>query len=171
MFDLSFAHPPLNLLFWILAFFRFFSEDVTVISFCMEGKTTTVNSQNPFVFVGHYTCSITMHRLTDKQLKHLSMSKTVLRVTASIQGSHISAEQIGTEVPFNPGFYADQTEMLLSNHYTSSDVKIFGATEILDTLEVSVLLESIKAQLKSILSCYMQLPNQMDSVLPFPSQD
>lgn len=112
-----------------------------------------------------------MHRLTDKQLKHLSMSKTVLRVTASIQGSHISAEQIGTEVPFNPGFYADQTEMLLSNHYTSSDVKIFGATEILDTLEVSVLLESIKAQLKSILSCYMQLPNQMDSVLPFPSQD
>uniref|UniRef100_A0A8B9TXM7 Nucleoporin 210 n=1 Tax=Anas platyrhynchos TaxID=8839 RepID=A0A8B9TXM7_ANAPL len=90
---------------------------------------------------GHYTCSITMHRLTDKQLKHLSMSKTVLRVTASVQGSHISAEQIGTEVPFNPGFYADQTEMLLSNHYTSSDVKIFGATEILDTLEVSVLLE------------------------------
>lgn len=112
-----------------------------------------------------------MHRLTDKQLKHLSMSKTVLRVTASVQGSHIAAEQIGTEVPFNPGFYADQTEMLLSNHYTSSDVKIFGATEILDTLEVSVLLESIKAQLKSILSCYMQLPNQMDSVLPFPSQD
>lgn len=112
-----------------------------------------------------------MHRLTDKQLKHLSMSKTVLRVTASVQGSHIAAEQIGTEVPFNPGFYADQTEMLLSNHYTSSDVKIFGATEILDTLEVSVLLESIKAQLKSILSCYMQLPNQMDSALPFPSQD
>lgn len=112
-----------------------------------------------------------MHRLTDKQLKHLSMSKTVLRVTASVQGSHIAVEQIGTEVPFNPGFYADQTEMLLSNHYTSSDVKIFGATEILDTLEVSVLLESIKAQLKSILSCYMQLPNQMDSVLPFPSQD
>ncbi|KAM9533500.1 nuclear pore membrane glycoprotein 210 isoform 1-T1 [Guaruba guarouba] len=85
---------------------------------------------------GHYTCSITMHRLTDKQLKHLSMSKTALRVTASIQSSHFSGEQIGTEVPFNPGFYADQTEMLLSNHYTSSDVKIFGATEILDTLEV-----------------------------------
>uniref|UniRef100_A0A803YR07 Nucleoporin 210 n=1 Tax=Meleagris gallopavo TaxID=9103 RepID=A0A803YR07_MELGA len=85
---------------------------------------------------GHYTCSITMHRLTDKQLKHLSMSKTALRVTASIQGSHFSGEQIGTEVPFNPGFYADQTEMLLSNHYTSADVKIFGATEILDTLEV-----------------------------------
>lgn len=90
-----------------------------------------------------------MHRLTDKQLKHLSMSKTTLRVTASIQGSHFSGEQISTEVPFNPGFYADQTEMLLSNHYTSSDVKIFGATEILDTLEVSLLLESITTQLKA----------------------
>uniref|UniRef100_A0A663MMQ2 Nucleoporin 210 n=1 Tax=Athene cunicularia TaxID=194338 RepID=A0A663MMQ2_ATHCN len=78
---------------------------------------------------GHYTCSITMHRLTDKQLKHLSMSKT----------------QISTEVPFNPGFYADQTEMLLSNHYTSSDVKIFGATEILDTLEVKCGSPTVKA--------------------------
>ncbi|NXK52401.1 PO210 protein, partial [Chauna torquata] len=94
---------------------------------------------------GHYTCSITMHRLTDKQLKHLSMSKTVLRVTASIQGSHFSGEQISTEVPFNPGFYADQTEMLLSNHYTSSDVKIFGATEILDTLEVKCGSPMVKA--------------------------
>ncbi|XP_071611582.1 nuclear pore membrane glycoprotein 210 [Heliangelus exortis] len=94
---------------------------------------------------GHYTCSVTMHRLTDKQLKHLSMSKTALRVTASVQGSHFSGEQISTEVPFNPGFYADQTEMLLSNHYTSSDVKIFGATEILDTLEVKCGSPTLKA--------------------------
>eukprot|EP00076_Gallus_gallus_P044775 XP_025010313.1 nuclear pore membrane glycoprotein 210 isoform X3 [Gallus gallus] len=94
---------------------------------------------------GHYMCSITMHRLTDKQLKHLSMSKTELRVTASIQGSHFSGEQIGTEVPFNPGFYADQTEVLLSNHYPSADVKIFGATEILDTLEVKCGSPTVKA--------------------------
>ncbi|NXX77107.1 PO210 protein, partial [Urocolius indicus] len=85
---------------------------------------------------GHYTCSITMHRLTDKQLKHLSMSKTALRVTASVQGSHFSGEQISTEVPFSPGFYADPTEILLSNHYRSSEVKIFGPTELLDSLEV-----------------------------------
>ncbi|NXX11332.1 PO210 protein, partial [Podargus strigoides] len=97
---------------------------------------------------GHYTCSITMHRLTDKQLKHLSMSETALRVTASVQGSHFSGEQISTEVPFNPGFYADQTEMLLSNHYTSSDVKIFGATEILDTLEVTCGSPTVKAFVK-----------------------
>uniref|UniRef100_A0A8C3JI15 Nucleoporin 210 n=1 Tax=Calidris pygmaea TaxID=425635 RepID=A0A8C3JI15_9CHAR len=94
---------------------------------------------------GHYTCSITMQRLTDKQLRHLSTSKTTLRVTASIQGSHFSGEQISAEVPFNPGFYADQTEMLLSNHYTSSDVKIFGATEILDTLEVKCGSPTLKA--------------------------
>ncbi|XP_009565294.2 nuclear pore membrane glycoprotein 210 isoform X5 [Cuculus canorus] len=94
---------------------------------------------------GHYTCSITMHRLTDKQRKELSMSKTALRVTASIRGSHFSGKQISAEVPFNPGFYADQTEMLLSNHYTSSDVKIFGATEILDTLEVKCGSPAVKA--------------------------
>ncbi|KAK2534436.1 Nup210 [Columba livia] len=84
---------------------------------------------------GHYTCSITMHSLTDKQLKHLSTSKAALSVTASVQGP-FSGEQISAEVPFSPGLYADQTEMVLSNRYTSSDVKIFGATEILDTLEV-----------------------------------
>ncbi|XP_028906828.1 nuclear pore membrane glycoprotein 210 [Ornithorhynchus anatinus] len=85
---------------------------------------------------GQYMCSVTMHRLTDKQLKHLSMKKTALTVTASISGTHFSGEQIGAEVPFNPGFYADQSEILLSNHYPSSDVKIFGATEILENLEV-----------------------------------
>uniref|UniRef100_A0A669P513 Nucleoporin 210 n=1 Tax=Phasianus colchicus TaxID=9054 RepID=A0A669P513_PHACC len=58
---------------------------------------------------------------------------------------HFSGEQIGTEVPFNPGFYADQTEVLLSNHYTSTDVKIFGATEILDTLEVKCGSPMVKA--------------------------
>ncbi|NXA33455.1 PO210 protein, partial [Eudromia elegans] len=94
---------------------------------------------------GHYTCSITMHRLTDRQLKHLSTRKTALRVTASAQGLPFSGEQISAEVPFNPGFYADQTEMLLSNHYTSSDVKIFGATEILDTLEVKCGSPMVKA--------------------------
>ncbi|XP_028574807.2 nuclear pore membrane glycoprotein 210 [Podarcis muralis] len=84
---------------------------------------------------GHYTCSITMHRLADKQLKQLSMSKTAVVVTASVQSSHFS-EWISAEVPFNPGFYANQTEIALNNHYTSSDVKIFGATEILENLVV-----------------------------------
>ncbi|XP_045707353.1 nuclear pore membrane glycoprotein 210 isoform X2 [Phyllostomus hastatus] len=86
--------------------------------------------------LGQYLCSVMMHRLTDKQLKHLSMKKTVLLVTASLLGSHFSGEQVGAEVPFSPGLYTDQAEILLSNHYTSSEVKVFGAVEILENLEV-----------------------------------
>ncbi|XP_027957444.1 nuclear pore membrane glycoprotein 210 [Eumetopias jubatus] len=86
--------------------------------------------------LGRYLCSVTMHRLTDKQLKHLSMKKTVLLVTASIPGSHVPGEHVGAEVPFSPGLYTDQAEILLSNHYTSSEVKVFGAMEILENLEV-----------------------------------
>uniref|UniRef100_A0A8C4M7Z0 Nucleoporin 210 n=1 Tax=Equus asinus asinus TaxID=83772 RepID=A0A8C4M7Z0_EQUAS len=87
--------------------------------------------------LGRYLCSVTMHRLTDKQLRHLSMKKTALVVTASILGGHFSGEQVGAEVPFSPGLYADQAEILLSNHHTSSEVKVFGAGEILESLEVS----------------------------------
>uniref|UniRef100_A0A8C7BNQ6 Nucleoporin 210 n=2 Tax=Neovison vison TaxID=452646 RepID=A0A8C7BNQ6_NEOVI len=86
--------------------------------------------------LGRYLCSVTMHRLTDKQLKHLSMKKTALLVTASIPGSHAPREHVGAEVPFSPGLYTDQAEILLSNHYTSSEVKVFGAMEILENLEV-----------------------------------
>lgn len=98
------------------------------------GKRT---KENTLVSPGQYLCSVTMHRLTDKQLKHLSMKKTALLVTASLLGSHFSGEQVGAEVPFSPGLYADQAEILLSNHYTSSEVKVFGAMEILESLEVS----------------------------------
>lgn len=78
-----------------------------------------------------------MHRLTDKQLKHLNMKKTSLAVTASMPSSRTSVEKVGAEVPFSPGLYANQAEILLSNHYPSSEVKIFGAVEILENLEVS----------------------------------
>ncbi|XP_053455532.1 nuclear pore membrane glycoprotein 210 isoform X1 [Nycticebus coucang] len=86
--------------------------------------------------LGQYLCSVTMHRLTDKQLKHMSMKKTALVVTASLSSSHFSAEQVGAEVPFSPGLYADQAEILLNNHYTSSEIKVFGALEVLENLEV-----------------------------------
>ncbi|XP_011806045.1 PREDICTED: LOW QUALITY PROTEIN: nuclear pore membrane glycoprotein 210 [Colobus angolensis palliatus] len=86
--------------------------------------------------LGQYFCSITMHRLTDKQRKHLSMKKTALVVTASLSSSQFSTEQVGAEVPFSPGLFADQAEILLSNHYTSSEVRVFGAPEVLENLEV-----------------------------------
>lgn len=78
-----------------------------------------------------------MLRLTDQQLRHLSLKRTALLVTASLPGSPSPAEQVGAEVPFSPGLYADQAEILLSNHYTSSEVKVFGAMEVLEHLEVS----------------------------------
>ncbi|KAF5920956.1 hypothetical protein HPG69_006251 [Diceros bicornis minor] len=83
-----------------------------------------------------YLCSVVTHRLTDKQLRHLSMKTTALVVTASIPGSAFSGEQVGAEVPFSPGLYADQAGILLSNHCTNSEVKVFGAMEILENLEV-----------------------------------
>lgn len=65
------------------------------------------------------------------------MKKTALLVTASLRASHFSGEQVGVEVPFSPGLYTDQAEILLSNHHTSSEVKVFGTMEILENLEVS----------------------------------
>uniref|UniRef100_A0A8C5ILC8 Nucleoporin 210 n=1 Tax=Junco hyemalis TaxID=40217 RepID=A0A8C5ILC8_JUNHY len=85
---------------------------------------------------GHYTCSIRMHSLSDKQLKHLSRGRAALRVTAALRGRAGPGQQLGTELPFNRWFYADQAEMLLSNQDTSSVLKVFGASEILDSLEV-----------------------------------
>uniref|UniRef100_A0A452F5S9 Nucleoporin 210 n=1 Tax=Capra hircus TaxID=9925 RepID=A0A452F5S9_CAPHI len=86
--------------------------------------------------LGRYLCSVTMLPLTDRQLKHLSLKRTALLVTASLLGSPSPMEQVGAEVPFSPGLYADQAKILLSNHYTSSEVKVFGAMEVLEHLEV-----------------------------------
>ncbi|KAM4799986.1 nuclear pore membrane glycoprotein 210 [Urocitellus parryii] len=88
------------------------------------------------VTLGQYLCAVTMHRLTDGQLRHLSSRRTALVVTASVAGGQAPMEQVGAEVPFSPGLYADQTEILLSNHLSSREVKVFGAAEILDSLEV-----------------------------------
>lgn len=64
------------------------------------------------------------------------MGKTPLVVMASVPGGPPSVEQVGAEVPFSPGLYADQAEVLLSNQLTSSEVKVFGAVETLESLEV-----------------------------------
>lgn len=87
--------------------------------------------------LGQYLCSVTTRRLTDKQMKQLSMKKAALVATASLVGRHLQTEQLGAEVPFSPGLYADQAEILLSNHYSSAEVKVFGAAETLEGLEVT----------------------------------
>ncbi|KAM3914823.1 nuclear pore membrane glycoprotein 210 [Leptodactylus fuscus] len=89
------------------------------------------------VETGHYTCSLSRQQLSESQLKHLSMGDTSLTVTASILGNHVYREQISALVSVYPGFYANQKEIVLSNHYTTADIKIFGAAEVLNSLEVA----------------------------------
>ncbi|XP_014635373.1 PREDICTED: nuclear pore membrane glycoprotein 210, partial [Ceratotherium simum simum] len=101
-----------------------------------SGRGWERGQSGPLVCAGGYLCSVVTHRLTDKQLRHLSTKTTALVVTASIPGSAFSGEQVGAEVPFSPGLYADQAGILLSNQHTSSEVKVFGAVEILENLEV-----------------------------------
>ncbi|XP_069823220.1 nuclear pore membrane glycoprotein 210 [Dendropsophus ebraccatus] len=88
------------------------------------------------VETGHYTCSLSRQQLSESQLKHLSMGDTSLTVTASILGNHVYREQVGALASVYPGFYASQKEIVLSNHYTTADIKIFGAAEVLNNLEV-----------------------------------
>uniref|UniRef100_A0A4W3I726 Nucleoporin 210 n=1 Tax=Callorhinchus milii TaxID=7868 RepID=A0A4W3I726_CALMI len=85
---------------------------------------------------GHYTCTIAMKELTDHQLKLLSTAKTSLHVEAAVVGVHFSGEQIAAEVPFLPGFYTDQSEILLSNLYGATEITVFGNSDILRNLEV-----------------------------------
>ncbi|GCC21839.1 hypothetical protein chiPu_0000225 [Chiloscyllium punctatum] len=87
-------------------------------------------------YAGHYTCSITMQKLTDHQLKVLSKAKTSIIVKASILGAHFNGEQIGANIPFLPGFYTDQSAILLSNLYAVAELTVFGTPEILGNLEV-----------------------------------
>lgn len=47
-------------------------------------------------------------------------------------------EQTSAHVPVYPGFYTNQKELLLSSHYPTTNVKIFGVAELLKNLEVRV---------------------------------
>uniref|UniRef100_A0A803VLR1 Nucleoporin 210 n=1 Tax=Ficedula albicollis TaxID=59894 RepID=A0A803VLR1_FICAL len=97
---------------------------------------------------GHYTCSIRMHSLTDKQLKQLGRSRAALRVAAALRGGAAPGQRLPTEVPFSRWLYADQAEMLLSNQDASSVLKVFGDSDILDSLEVTCESPAVKVQEK-----------------------
>ncbi|XP_042562702.1 nuclear pore membrane glycoprotein 210-like [Clupea harengus] len=86
---------------------------------------------------GFYSCALTLQPVTDQQIKVLSMSMTNLLVKAGVEGSHFSGEQVGALLPVNPGLYADQNEVILSNQHTSADVTVYGAPGSLGSLEVT----------------------------------
>ncbi|XP_069795905.1 nuclear pore membrane glycoprotein 210 isoform X2 [Narcine bancroftii] len=87
--------------------------------------------------IGHYTCAVTMQKLTDYQLKVLSKAKTSVNVKASILDAQFIGEQIGADVSFLPDFYTDKSEIILSNLQTTTEVIIYGTSEILANLEVT----------------------------------
>ncbi|XP_040215305.1 nuclear pore membrane glycoprotein 210 [Rana temporaria] len=85
---------------------------------------------------GHYICSLGRQKLSEGQLKQISIGDTSLIVTASILGINVYQEQTSAHVPVYPGFYTNQKELLLSSHYPTTNVKIFGVAELLKNLEV-----------------------------------
>lgn len=76
--------------------------------------------------------------MSEQQVKVLSMSMTEVEVTAAVQGAHFTGEQISARLPVNPGIYADQTDIILSNQHTSADLTIYGTTAALQQLEVMI---------------------------------
>ncbi|XP_066553883.1 nuclear pore membrane glycoprotein 210 [Amia ocellicauda] len=99
---------------------------------------------------GFYSCAFNMQQLSDQQLKALSMTRTGVIVKAAVQGSHFSGEQLGAQVPFNPGFYADQNDILLSNQHPATDVTVYGDAEVLGRLEVTTSSPVIVIQEKEV---------------------
>ncbi|KAL1249483.1 hypothetical protein QQF64_020488, partial [Cirrhinus molitorella] len=85
---------------------------------------------------GFYSCVLSFKPMSDQQVKVLSMSMTDVEVTAGVQGYHFTGEQISARLPVNPGIYADQTDIILSNQHTSADLTIYGTAGALQQLDV-----------------------------------
>lgn len=85
---------------------------------------------------GFYSCVLSLKAMSEQQVKVLSMSMTDMEVTAAVQGSHFSGDQTSVRLPVNPGIYADQTEVILSNQHTSADLTVYGTTGALKQLNV-----------------------------------
>lgn len=85
---------------------------------------------------GVYSCALTLGPLTEQQVKVLGMSMSSVRVEADVEGSRFSGERVSAELQVNPGFYADQTHIILSSQHTTAELSVFGATGLLQHLQV-----------------------------------
>uniref|UniRef100_A0A8D3APS9 Nucleoporin 210 n=1 Tax=Scophthalmus maximus TaxID=52904 RepID=A0A8D3APS9_SCOMX len=81
--------------------------------------------------IGLYTCSMTLQPMSDQRTRVLSMSMTNLLVKAGLEGSAFSGEQVSARLPIEPGFFSDQTELLLSNLHPSAELTVYGPTATL----------------------------------------
>ncbi|AWP09921.1 putative nuclear pore membrane glycoprotein 210 [Scophthalmus maximus] len=86
--------------------------------------------------IGLYTCSMTLQPMSDQRTRVLSMSMTNLLVKAGLEGSAFSGEQVSARLPIEPGFFSDQTELLLSNLHPSAELTVYGPTATLSNMEV-----------------------------------
>ncbi|XP_072277334.1 nuclear pore membrane glycoprotein 210 [Pyxicephalus adspersus] len=107
---------------------------------------------------GHYICSLSRQKLSQGQLKQISIWDTSLIITASVLGNNVYQEQTSAHVPVYLGFYINQKELLLSSHFPTSSVKIFGALELLKNLEVKVESSIVTVYQKEK---YMEVPNSV----------
>uniref|UniRef100_A0A3B1IR40 Nucleoporin 210 n=1 Tax=Astyanax mexicanus TaxID=7994 RepID=A0A3B1IR40_ASTMX len=103
---------------------------------------------------GFYSCVLNLRSMTDQQIKVLSMSMTNVVVRAAVEGSHFSGEQLSAQLPVNPGFYADQTELILSSQHSSADLTVYGASAALQHLEVKSSSSSVLVQEKEVSNSY-----------------
>lgn len=103
---------------------------------------------------GFYSCVLNLRPMTDQQIKVLSMSMTNVVVRAAVEGSHFSGEQVSAQLPVNPGFYADQTDLILSSQHSSADLTVYGASAALQHLEVKSSSPSVVVQEKEVSNSY-----------------
>ncbi|GAA6077319.1 nuclear pore membrane glycoprotein 210 isoform X1, partial [Tachysurus ichikawai] len=85
---------------------------------------------------GVYSCVLTLGPLTEQQVKVLGMSMSSVRVEAGVEGSRFTGERVGTDLLVNPGFYADQTHIILSSQHSTAELSVFSATGVLQHLQV-----------------------------------
>ncbi|KAJ8016202.1 hypothetical protein DPEC_G00004740 [Dallia pectoralis] len=99
---------------------------------------------------GFYTCSLILKPLNEQQTRVLSLSLTDLSVSAGVEGSAFSGEQVGVRVPVETGLYSDQTELLLTNLHPEVELTVYGPTSAISSLEVASSSPSISIQEREV---------------------
>ncbi|XP_060793096.1 nuclear pore membrane glycoprotein 210 [Neoarius graeffei] len=103
---------------------------------------------------GVYSCVLTLGPMTEQQVKVLGVSMSNVRVEAGVEGSRFSGERVSAELQVNPGFYSDQTHIILSSQHSTAEFSVYGATGLLKHLQVKSSSPSILVQEKEVSSTY-----------------
>uniref|UniRef100_W5UKJ8 Nuclear pore membrane glycoprotein 210 n=1 Tax=Ictalurus punctatus TaxID=7998 RepID=W5UKJ8_ICTPU len=103
---------------------------------------------------GVYGCVLTLGPMTEQQVKVLGVSMSGVRVEADVEGSRFSGERVGAELQVNPGFYSDQTHIILSSQHSTAELSVYGGTGLLQHLQVKSSSPSILVQEKEVSSTY-----------------